>query len=448
MMAKRLAALLGTGLVMAACGGPVDGENQNQDPGATDGPGELVASSLSRDLSPAVDSATLATLSADNRDFAFDLLRTIREEGEEENLFISPHSISLALAMTYAGASNNTKAEMKEVLRFLLDDEEFHPAFNALDLELESRNHVETDDGESFTLEIVNQTWGQHGFNFQEDYLDLIATQYGAGLRLVDFITNFEEVRLAINAWVEVQTRDRIQDLLPPDSLDSGTRFVLVNAIYFYGSWASPFAEGGTVEEAFQLLNGSTVDVPMMRNYGMVRYGETEDTAAVSMPYVGGQVSMVALMPLSAEDDFEAWEASLDRERFDEAVANLSAQDGSLYFPSFELESSLKMKELFEAMGMVEAFEERGADFEGITGVGPGIDGQSLYISEIFHKTFVKVDEEGTEAAAATAVVGATPTSAPLDPIEVRVDRPFYYAIYDHPTETILFIGRMVDPSL
>ncbi len=340
---------------------------------------------------------------------------------------------------------------MAEALRFTLPQEELHPAFNALDLELATRAEFEREDpddeGQSFTLDIVNQTWGHYDFDFQAPYLDTIAVNYGAGIRLVDFVTNFEEIRLAINAWVEEQTRDRIQDLLPPNSLTETTRFVLVNAIYFYGSWDTPFNADATSDQPFQRLDGSTVDVPMMNQGGMVRYAETDHSLAVSIPYVGEQVSMVAFMPLSEEDDFETWEDALNHEEFDALARNLSLVDGQFHLPRFESESTTELKDVLKAMGMVEAFERREADFEGITGVGPGIDFQSLYISDIFHKTFVSVDEEGTEAAAATAVVMGTPTSAPLDPIDVRFDRPFYYAIYDHPTETVLFLGRMVDPS-
>jgi serpin B len=187
--------------------------------------------------------------------------------------------------------------------------------------------------------------------------------------------------------------------------------------------------------------------VPMMNQGGMVRYAETDHSLAVSIPYVGEQVSMVAFMPLSEEDDFEAWEDALTHGEFDALAQNLSHTEGQFHLPRFESESATELKDVLKAMGMLEAFERREADFEGITGVGPGIDFKSLYISDIFHKTFVSVDEEGTEAAAATAVVMATPTSMPLDPIDVRFDRPFYYAIYDHPTETVLFLGRMVDPS-
>ena len=439
-------------LTMLACG-PVDDDNDqtNGDPDQTaEIPGDVVKSELSRDTDPQVGADTFGQFSADNRDFAFSLLDELRADQDGEgNFFISPHSVSVALAMIYGGAQENTKAEMADVMRFQLDDDQLHPAFNKLDLALASRSDIELDDEENqaFTLDIVNQTWGQTGFDFVDDYLDMLAVNYGAAMSLVDFVSDYEQIRQDINAWVEDQTKDRIVELLPEDSLQDDTRFVLVNAIYFYGSWASPFNESATSEQAFHLLDGSTADVPMMRQDASFPWATDEDSGslAVSLPYVGEEVSMVAIMPDDEEADFAQWEAQFDRAAFDAVVDQLAAGRIYLSFPRFEDEGAYELKEIFEVMGMIDAFDSCDADFSGVTGHPPCINFKSLYISDIFHKAFISVDEEGTEAAAATGVVGATPTSMPP---EVNFDRPFIYAIYDHPTETILFLGRMVDPTI
>ena len=427
---------------------PTNQQPTNQQPGDVEEiPGQLMMSDLERDLDPDVDDATLLELTADNRAFAFSLFHALRDDdATDENLFLSPHSISTALAMMHGGAKENTYDQMSEVLHFHLG-EDLHPAFNRLDLELASRSEVATDDDEDpFVLDLVNQSWGHEDFDFTDDFLDLLAVNYGAGMSLVDFVANHDEIREEINAWVEAQTNDRIQDLLPPGSLKTTTRSVMVNAIYFYGAWAQPFQESSTQDRPFTRLDGSTVDVPQMfeDRSVMAALDSSADTVAISIPYVGEEVSLVAMMPSDGEADFEAWEASLDAAKFDEVIASMSQGRVMLRFPRFESGGAVELKETLQALGMVDAFDECAADFSGITGHPPCIDFLSLYIDEIYHQTFVSVDEEGTEAAAATAVVGATPTSMPPT---LDFDRPFIYAIYDHPTETILFLGRMVDPS-
>lgn len=442
------AALLTVGL--AACGSTTPGAPSDQNNNSGEPTGEVLKSELSRVVDPDVDAATRAELGAGNRDFAFALFEQLRsEQGNEANIFVSPHSISLAMAMAYGGAQNQTKAEMADVLRFTLSDENLHPAFNALDQELAKRSEFESEnEGDAFTLDIVNQTWGQRDFQFESAYLDMLAIHYGAEMRVVDFVNDFETIREQINAWVEEQTNDRIEDLLPEGILTSATRFILVNAIYFYGSWKSPFNAELTKDEPFTLLSGESVDVPLMRQSEYFGFFEDENTVAASIPYVGDQVSLIAFMPADETADFLAWEESLSRDDFDTiAAAVRSLKDGEVTFPRFESEGDFKLSDTLEAMGMVDAFDECAADFGAITGAPPCIDFVSLYISEILHKSFVSIDEEGTEAAAATAVIFATPTSAPLDPPpSVRFDRPFYYAVYDHGTQTILFLGRMVDP--
>ena len=407
---------------------------------------DTAESQVAREVEPQVDGQRFAELFADQRDFAFSLLRQLGE-GDDDNLFVSPYSIASALAMVYAGAQGATRAQMAETLRFPLDDDALHPAFNRLDRELTARAEVEPEDeGDAFRLDVVNQTWGHDSFDFQQDYLDLLARHYGAGMRLVDFRNAFEQVRLEINDWVAEQTQQRIEDLLPPRSLNADTRFVLVNAIYFLGSWKHAFEEDRTSDAPFTRLDDSRVTVPMMRQTARFGHHADERTVAVAMPYVSDDIELVAMMPTDG-GDFEQWAAELDREHFDQVLENMGRRDVALHFPRFESGSDLRLAQLLRTMGMVDAFDECDADFGGITGAEPCIPDRSIYIDEIFHKSFVDIDEAGTEAAAATAVVMVRVTAMGPEPQTVRFDRPFYYFIHDRPTGTILFAGRMLDPS-
>lgn len=410
-------------------------------------PGTLLEGETERDTDPDVDAETFDEFTADNRDFAFAMFDELRaEESDDENVFVSPHSISSALAMTYEGAADNTRDEMADALHFGVGDEHIHPAFNKLDLELDSRTDIETDEDEDLELEIVNQTWGQDDYPFLDSYLDVLSEHYGAGMYAVDFTTDYEQIRQEINAWVEDQTEDLIEDLLPPNSLEPLTRLVLVNAIYFYGTWEDTFDSDSTRDRPFELLDGSEVDVDMMRHDDMTSagYHEGDDATAVSLPYVGGELAMVAVKPTDDEADFVSWEEEFSRQDFDDVVDGLEQQQGFVDLPKFEDEGEYNLIPAFEQLGMVDAFDDIDADFSNMADLEEAME--NLYISGIFHQTFIEVDEEGTEAAAATGVVvGAD--SAPIPDFEVSFDRPFYYAIYDHGTDTILFMGRMVDPS-
>jgi serpin B len=422
-----------TALTMAstACGGTGNGDT----PPTDNAPGELLMSSLSRDLSPTVAESIRTELSADNRDFAFDLLGQIRAQANG-NIFFSPHSISIALAMTYAGASGGTLDEMGEVMRFTLPEAQLHPAFNALDLELARRSEVDVESGDAPRLNIVNAIWGQNDYPFSTTFLDTLAVNYGAGLRAVDFMNEPEAVRQRINGWVEDQTNERIQDLLPDGSITPNTVLVLTNAIYFLAGWQDEFPKSATSDQPFTRPNGSTVTAPLMRNDGDFAHYIGDDTHAIALPYVGGELTFIAMMPADGED-FAAWESGLDRERFDAIVAAMSPGQGRVSLPRFGFKGDYDLKALFEKMGWTN-FGELNRMLEG----GQG----GLEISDILHKSFIKLDEEGTEAAAATAVV-VRETSAPIDVFDLRFDRPFYYVIYDEPTDTILFVGRLADPT-
>ncbi len=394
-------------------------------------------SSKPRSTSPDVPASDATDLVAGNSDFAFDLYQVLRDE--PGNLFYSPYSISLALAMTYAGARGETERQMADTLNFALPQDSLHPAFNQLDLELASRGEgAAGKDGKGFRLNIVNAIWGQEGFEFLDEFLDTLAENYGAGLRILDYINEPEESRVIINDWVEDQTEGRIEDLIPEGVIDDLTRLVLTNAIFFNAAWIDPFPEG-TVDAPFHLLDGGEVLAPMMsQQTSAFGYGKGDGYQAVELPYDGRELSMVILLPDSGR--FEEFESSLDRGVLNTVTEALAYRfDVALTMPKFEFESDFGLSKTLSDMGMPVAFAPGQADFTGMNGEG------RLFIQDVVHKAFVSVDEAGTEAAAATAVIVGI--ESVRERVEVNVDRPFLFLIRDIETGAILFLGRVLDPS-
>jgi len=397
-----------------------------------------VKSDKQRVTSPNVLTDEQALLIEGNSAFAFQLYQALREE--EGNLFYSPYSISLALAMTYAGANGETAQQMADTLQFLLDQERLHPAFNWLDAELAKRGEgAQGKDGEGFRLNIVNAIWGQKDYEFLSDFLDVLAENYGAGLRILDFITEAEKCRVTINDWVSDQTEGRIEDLIPPGTISDLTRLVLTNAIYFNAAWAYPFIKDATADGPFYLLAGGQVTVPMMRQTESFGYADGEGYQAIELPYDGGELSMVILLPEAGT--FETFEKGLQAQQVDAIIGDLQGIRVTLTMPRFEFDSEFGLTDTLDWMGMPIAFSPDEADFSGMTG------NRELFISDVIHKAFVAVDEAGTEAAAATAVVVGT-TSIPVEPpVQVTIDRPFIFLIRDVETGAILFVGRVLNPS-
>ncbi len=398
--------------------------------------GEVIQSDKPRETSPDVNDTDLTTLANGNSDFAFDLYQALSKE--DDNIFYSPYSVSQALAMTYAGARGETEQQMADTLHFILPQDRLHPAFNSVDIELSHRGEgAQGKNGEGFRLNIVNAIWGQKDYEFLTTFLDTLAESYGAGLRLLDFISAPDESRLTINNWVSDQTEGRIEDLIPQGLINKLTRLVLTNAIYFNAAWQYPFSEDITGAGPFYLLYGGDVTVPMMRQTESFRYVEGDGFQAVELPYDGSELSMIILLPQAGQ--FEAFEGVLNAQRVEEMVKALDPRQVTLTMPKFEFESSFSLKETLAMMGMPVAFSG-GADFSGMTG------NRDLFIADVVHKAFVSVDEAGTEAAAATAVVMEL-TAAPETPVEVTIDHPFIFLIRDIETGTILFVGRVVNPS-
>ena len=365
-----------------------------------------------------------------NTAFALDLYRELRDLAG--NLFLSPYNISLCLAMAYAGARGETQREMAEALRFSLSQDLLHPTFSALDRGLRDRAARA-----GITLATANAFWGQEGWPFRRSYKDLLAELYRAELFGVPFATNPEGSRGEINAWVSDKTRGKIPELLPPGSVDRLTQLILTSAIYFYGTWKYEFDPALTQDRDFYLLDGSVVQVPMMESEeitGGYNEGYLNKIAyqAVELPYTCGAFSMVLLVP--EQGRFREFEEALTAETLTAALGGLYSVDLLVVMPKFTFRSKFSLAEALARLGISSAFSPR-ADFSGMEETG------TLLVGDVIHEAFIAVDEEGTEAAAATAIpfVGSAPW-------EIVVDRPFVFLIRNRGTGTILFLGRVVDP--
>jgi len=398
--------------------------------------GQMVKSDKERVSPPDELGDDLAALVEGNSSFAFDLYQALAQE-QDGNLFYSPYSISLALAMTYAGSRGETETQMAETLHYTLPQAQLHAAFNGLDHLLTSLDTADADDADGFQINIANAIWGQAGFEFLTSFLDTLAQNYGAGLRTVDFAQNVEAARKTINDWVSRQTEEKIQDLIPQGMLSDAARLVLTNAIYFNGKWALPFPKEGTRDDAFNLLDGSAVTVPMMTQTEQIPYAAGSGYQAAALPYRGTDMSMVLVLPDS--DRFAEIEGALSTEFLASLVSDLEWERVRITLPKFTFASSFRLSKSLSDLGMPSAFHD--ADFSGMTGK------RDLFISDVVHKAFVAVDEEGTEAAAATAVIMELTAIMGEEPIEMRLDRPFLFLIRDNHTGTILFIGRMMNPE-
>lgn len=366
-----------------------------------------------------------------NNAFALDLYAELKNR--DGNLFFSPHSISTALAMTYAGARGSTEKQMAEVLHFDLEQKRLHPAFREL------LDQLETGEGErGYQLSVANALWGQKGYEFLEKFLNLTKENYGAGLSELDFIGSTETARQTINTWVERETEDKIKELIKPGVLDQMTRLVLTNAIYFKGFWESQFEEEMTQPAAFTLVSGEKVQVPTMHRTADFKYAEAEDFQALELPYKGGDLSMTIFLPKET-GGLAALEQSLTAEKLATWLSSLGEQEVIVALPKFKMTSEFSLAEVLKSMGMTDAFDEDKADLSGMSGK------KDLFITAVLHKAFVEVNEEGTEAAAATGVVVGLTAAPPRQPV-FRADHPFLFLIRDLRSNSILFVGRVMDP--
>jgi len=379
--------------------------------------------------------ADVAAISGAVNGFAFDLYAQLA--AEKGNLFYSPQSISTALTMTWAGARGETAAQMAKVLRLPADrlakPESIHAANAKLLAGLSG-----TREKQGYELAAANALWGQKGYTWLPDFLGCLKTNYSAGLEEVDFVRDTEGARKTINGWVEKETRDKIKDLIQQGVLTVDTRLVLTNAIYFKGDWASPFKKTSTTDQDFFAAGGEKVSAPMMNQTGRFGYLDGGEFQALEMPYKGNALSMVVLLP-KARDGLAALEKTLSAENAAAWTAKIRKQEVQVTVPKFTTTAQFMLKDTLSAMGMTDAFSSK-ADFS-------GMDGQKdLFISAVIHKAFVDVNEEGTEAAAATAVV-IERMAMPAPPVKFRADHPFVFLIRDTQSGCILFVGRVANPK-
>jgi serpin B len=391
----------------------------------------LSGSTLARELSIHPQLKRSSPVVKGNNAFALDLYRQLRNQ--QGNLCVSPYSLSTALAMTYAGARGQTATEMSKVLHFTLRQEDLHPAFAALRAQLDAQKQQ----GEGIQLKMANRLWGQKGYEFLKPFKQLTQDYYGAALEEVDFSGDTEEARRTINQWVAQQTQEKIKDLIPPDILNSLTRIVLTNAIYFKGSWLKPFNPAHTENKPFSVAPGQQVDVPMMSQSASVGYAEFGELQVLELLYVGEKISMVILLPKKI-DGLTQLEQHLTPENIQNWLSsiNYSQCPTSIQLPKFKVNAKVELKPVLSKMGMVSAFDDGAADFSGMNGRN------DLFLKEAIHQTFVHVDELGTEAAGATAAIGALRCVGG----NFSADRPFIFLIRDKQSGSILFLGRVMNP--
>ena len=403
------ALILGVLMSALACAGPVDGPDDQ-----------------AADETPAT-AASVAALIEANTAFALDLFGALRKR--EGNLCLSPYSISTALAMTHGGARNETARQMAEVLNFA-GHEEIDRAYGAL---LESDRTASA--GPGCRLCLANALWGQEGYGFLDDFLSLQNRCYGAGLRTVDFANACGEARKTINLWVENRTEQKIKELLQETDLDRSTALVLTNAIYFKGEWARRFDASQTRERPFLIDSDHKVMAPTMSQRGSYPMAHETGVRLLELPYEQDRLSMLILLP-GDESTLGELERSLTRPNLNRWIARLREETISVSVPRFNVKARFDLAGTLSQMGMTDAFSSAKADFSGMTGK------RDLFISAVIHQACAEVTEEGTEAAAATAVVMKRGFA------HFDVNRPFVFLIRDRQSGSILFMGRVVDPTL
>jgi serpin B len=397
----------------------------------------LVSCGASRPTEGVVPETGYQDLREGNTDFAFELFGRLCRDAGEDNVMFSPFCISSALGMAWAGARGETEAGMAAVLGFGSSQPAVHNGFSRL-FGLISREGADAGD-EAITLNIANALWVDRNYPLLDDYVNLVSEHYGAEARNMDFSGDPDAERLVINAWVEDETQDRISDLLGPGTVTTATRVVLTSAVYFLGNWRFQFNPELTRDGSFTTLSGQKITVPFMSRTMNIPFYRGNGFRAVAMQYSDLQSRMIIVFP---DGDFLQFQQDLDPEMLEEVVGGMSTREVAVVMPPFEFDTDYSLTPVLGEMGMGDAFDASRADFSGFTGE------RDLFITAVVHKAFVKVDETGTEAAAATGLIMAT-TAMPSDPPELfLLDRPFVFLIIDDRSDTVLFMGRVTDPSL
>ena len=436
MITRRVALLaVGGGLFVSACGSDSE-QPKSEQSAANPGPIELVSSDVDR-----------ASGSADAVPDAIAALHDLgaglygQMGAKEGNLALSPYSVAVALAMTQNGARGQTLAEMTDVLGGV-DPARLNGGFNALTSYVESlagtKEKLDGEKGE-IALRAANQLFGEQTTTFEKPFLDTLAREYGAGLQAVDFKGDYEGARVAINDWTAERTEDRIEDLIPPGVLNTLTRLVLVNALYLKAPWEQPFENEITEDRDFHLVDGSTVSVPTMtmQTRGGLLLGSGDGWQALQIPYAGRELAMTIVLP--AEGRLADVETAVVGAGLPAMLESVRPAEVAVSLPRWTFRTDSPLKETLTALGMSAAFDDKLADFSGMT------TEEQLFIAAVLHQAFIAVDEEGTEAAAATAVVAQAESMPQYVPF--TADRPFLFVIHDVEHGTPLFLGRVSDPS-
>ncbi len=374
----------------------------------------------------------LSAIASSNNQFAFDFYPSINATDEGKNIFVSPFSVSTALAMTLEGSRGNTQKQMAGVLHFDLPDQDRQAGFAALLAEINGGQ------GKQYKLEVANALWGQKEYRFEPSFTGVIGKFYGGGFYAVDFVGDKGGSVNKINAWVDGKTAGRIKDLVYSGDVNELTRLILTNAIYFKGTWTAPFERAATRTEPFHTSATATVQVPMMHRSGQFKFAKEDAMTAIELPYAGNELSMVAILP---SGDIDKLGESLSNEELDRLRKEMRLGEVEVALPRFKIESRSLLKDKLSKLGMPDAFNWSLADFSGITG------DKSLYLSSVIHQAMVEVNEEGSEAAAATAVVMHSMTARAPSKLVFRADRPFIFMIVHNASGSILFMGRLSNPS-
>jgi len=366
-----------------------------------------------------------------NNQFAFDLYRNLNAQETGKNIFVSPYSISTALAMAYEGSRGATRKQMAGVFYFDMPDAARQAGFAAL------LEQTTAGPGKHYKLNVANALWGQKSYHFEPAFTHAIDKFYGGGFNEVDFQGDKSATVNKINTWVEDKTAGKIKGIIHPGDIDESTRLVITNAIYFKGDWESPFKKAATKDEAFHLDGGKTVQAPMMRQTGRFRFLRENGLAAIELPYSDNDLSMIAILP---DGDIDKLGENLSLEKFQQISAGMWPQQVDILLPRFKFDTRYVLGGNLSAMGMPDAFNGRSADFSGITG------SKNLYISSVIHQAMIDVNEEGSEAAAATAIGMSAMSARSNRPETFRADRPFLFMIVHNSTGSILFMGRVSNP--
>ena len=378
--------------------------------------------------------AANSSLAEANNSLAIDFFTQATKPSE--NAVFSPYSISAAFAMAYAGAAGETADQMQKVMHWSGPASKIAADFTALDQILKDAQK-----SGAVQLSIANALWPQKGFTFQKDYLALLEGNFKTALHEADFAKQPEAERSRINQWVEQQTKARIKDLLPPGSVSSLTRLVLANAIYFKAGWQTPFSTNSTRPAPFYLAAGGSVSTPLMAKQSDFRYALMPNFKILELPYQGNELSMMVILP-DATNGLPELEKELTSAKLEAWTRALRRTEVSVFLPKFKLDFQLPLNAAMQALGMTDAFSQKDADFTDMTG------NRDLFISQAMHKAFVEVNEEGTEAAAATGIVMNVRSAArPQEKPVFRADHPFIYLIRHQATGTVLFLGRLTNPA-